>query len=170
MAGGVPDVDDASTRQVFDLDGDVVVAFAVDPRPHPAVWAFPVEMVGELIGAPDGQHAPTAVVERVELVDLEGDHGVAHGGVELGALAGAEDDPTPVQGEVDREHGRQGSDRDRHPPERDGAEQMQALVLAEDLQALVAPEIALPLHKSEGGASVGGGQEDKVTSPQRPGL
>ena len=41
---------------------------------------------------PDDEDAPSLLVERVEVVDLEGHDGVAHRGVETGPSGRAEDD------------------------------------------------------------------------------
>src|SRR6202035_4356847 len=44
--------------------------------------------VAHRVGDPDDEHAPSLVVDGVNLVHLEGYNGVADGGVELGALPG----------------------------------------------------------------------------------
>ena len=74
-------------------------------------------------------------------VGLEAHHGTVHGRVELGALAGADDDPVAVEHEVHRHDHRQGVDREAQAPDRHGGQPAEALVPVQHLEAM-----AVQLH------------------------
>ena len=75
-------------------------------------WRARVELgrVADLGGHAGHGDAPTGVVDRIEVVDLEGDHRVLQRGVEPAAPTGAHQDALAVEMEVDGQHRRQRAD------------------------------------------------------------
>ena len=77
------------------------------------------------------------MVERVDIVDFEGDDGVARGSVELGAGRGPEDYGLVQHREIDRENGGHRAHGHAHTAYGGPAEQLQALGLLKDCHSLV---------------------------------
>jgi hypothetical protein len=82
-----------SSRTLPGAQADEPVSNTTSPRQQAEV-AQPVERAGisNLFGHSLDKHAPTRVVQGVEVVDLKGDDLLAPGRVELGALARQKDD------------------------------------------------------------------------------
>src|ERR1700677_4060757 len=92
-------------RPVVRLRGKAQCAAGDDLRRDAEEVFVPVDRqgVGHLTGAADDGYVPAGLVLRAEVVGLERDDAVAHGGREL-AADGSDDDVTAVKGEVDELH------------------------------------------------------------------
>ncbi len=99
-------------------------------RGHP----LELGLLRDLARLPGHAHAPTAVREGLDVVDLERDDGVAKRGVELGAFAGAHEDAIAVDEVVHGEDHRERTDGDRDAADRRSRQQPPALVGIEQLK------------------------------------
>ena len=83
-------------------------------------------VIGDHFGGSHHEHAPALVPHRIELVDLEGHDRVQRGAVEARRPGGVKDDVAFEHGVAHGEHGRDRSDRYRHPPDAPVAEEREA--------------------------------------------
>ena len=102
-------------------------------RPVPGHFGSGINRFGDA----DYEHTPAFLSVGIDMVDLEGDDGVAESGPEFGAFTGTKDDPTVNHRVVDRQNGRKGVHRQADPSDRLLLQQGAALFFAQDLQAVV---------------------------------
>ena len=82
-------------------------------------------------------HAPTAVLERIDLIDLEGDDRVVERGVQLRPFTGTDEDPVTVDEEIDGQDHRQRANAQCQPSERALRQQAKAIGPVQDLESIV---------------------------------
>ena len=98
----------APTRHELGRDGDHCFVSRGRPVGNRLVASLlELGRVADLGGHAGHGDAPTRVIDRIEVVDLEGDDNVLQRGIELAAPTGAHQDALAVEVKADGQHRRQ---------------------------------------------------------------
>src|SRR5205814_7608230 len=131
-------VEDAAARDELRPDTDEAVPLAVGPGSKPELSdLLQLSELADDGGGAHDQDTPPLLVHSIDAVDLKRYGCAAQCSIELGSLPGTEDDVAIEQREVDREDRRYRSDRDSDPSDARDVQQLDALLVGQNLQAVL---------------------------------